>query len=52
MVDEVAEGALPFQCLDDEGAGRLEGASAFVQQHLKAGGGQRLFLASDALPLP
>jgi hypothetical protein len=49
MVDEVAEGALQFQGFGGEGAGGSDGAGVFVAQCVKAGGGQRLLLAPEAL---
>lgn len=49
LVDEVAEGALQFQGFGGEGAGGVDGAGVLVTQRVDAGGGQRLFLAPDAL---
>ncbi len=49
LVDEVAEGALQFQDFSGEGAGGFDGAGVLVPQRVKAGGGQGLLPASDAL---
>ena len=49
MVDEVAERALQGQGLRGEGAGGGDGAGMLLPERLEAGGGQRLFLATDAL---
>jgi len=49
LVDEVAGRALLGQGFGGEGAGGGDGAGVFVPQYLKAGGGQRQFLAPDAL---
>ena len=49
LVDEVAEGALQGQGFGGEGAGGFDGAGVLVPQGVKAGGGQRLLLATDAL---
>ena len=49
LVDEIAEGALKDQCPGGEGAGGFEGAGVFVAQGVKAGGGERLLVAPDAL---
>jgi len=46
---ELAEGALKFQGFGGEGAGGGDGAGVFVPQRVQAGGGQRVFLAADAL---
>ena len=51
MVDEVAEGALQVQGFGGEGAGGGDGAGVFGAQFVDPGGGQRLFLAPDALHL-
>jgi len=49
LVDEVAERALQGQRFGGEGAGGCEGAGVLITQRVKAGGGQRLLLALDAL---
>ena len=38
LVDEVAEGALQLQGFGGEGAGRVDGAGAFLAQGMEAGG--------------
>ena len=40
---------LHFHCFGSEGAGGGDGADVFVPQRMDTGGGQRLFLAPDAL---
>ena len=49
LVDEVAEGAFQSQRFGGEGAGGLDGAGVLVPQRVDSGGGQRRFLAPDAL---
>jgi len=49
LVDEVAEGALQGQRFGGEGAGGFYRAGVLVAQGVKAGGGQGLLLATDAL---
>jgi hypothetical protein len=51
LVDQLAEGALQFQGFSSEYAGRFDGTGVFLAQSLDPGGGQRLFLAPDALLL-
>ena len=49
LVDEVAEGALQVYGIGGEGAGGFDGPGELVPQRVKAGGGQRLLLAAEAL---
>ena len=49
MVDEVAEGGLQGQGFGGEDEGGLEVAGVLVPQRVEAGGGERLFLAPEAL---
>src|SRR5437762_3417964 len=49
LVDEVTEFPLQVQGFGGEAAGGFDGAGVFGAQSLNPGGGQRLFLASDAL---
>jgi hypothetical protein len=49
LVDRVAEGALQFQGFGGEGEGGVNGAGVFIMQSVKSGGGERQFLAPDAL---
>ena len=49
LVDEVAERALQFQSFGGEGAGGFDAAGVLLAQSLNPSGGQREFLASDAL---
>jgi hypothetical protein len=49
FINEVVEDALQGQGFGAEGAGGFDGARVFVAQRVKAGGGQGLLLATDAL---
>jgi hypothetical protein len=51
VVDEVTECALQGEDFGGESAGGLDSAGVFVSQRVKAGGEQRLFLATGVVRL-